>query len=45
MYATIIHGKYLFAQGKMNIGEYLLRQSQGKYSPIFTELEEINYLV
>ena len=35
--------KQLFAEGKVNIGEYNLpSQSRGKYSPIFTEPEANN---
>jgi len=32
----------LFAKGEANIGEYVLRQSQGKYSLMFTVPEANN---
>ena len=38
----IFNNKLLFTEGKVNIVEKSLRQSQGDYSTIFTEPEENN---
>ena len=34
---TTLNTSQLFAEGEVNIGEYLPSRRRGKYSPIFTE--------
>ena len=42
MYICCILYLQLFAEGEVNIAEYLPRRSRGKYSAIFTEPEGNN---